>query len=112
MYQCVGQPQPALMDQIFRLLLDSPIKESYESGWFCRGHRSAVQVVHDELLLELSKLTKEHGIALTDIIENLLDRVMEVDMGNEIAARLLDKIAAIQVRLASGTSEKIQVRCE
>ncbi|KAH7680195.1 replication factor c subunit [Aphelenchoides avenae] len=87
-YQCVGQPQPVLMDKIFRLLLDSSIKDAYE---------------------KLTSMTKEQGIAISDILENLLDRVMQVDIENETAARLLDKMAAIQVRLASGTSEKIQL---
>jgi len=86
-YKCVGQPQPAVIKEIFHILLDKPLRDAYT---------------------EICNARLTHGLALSDILEELLDLVSPLDLPAEPAAIILDKMAKIESRLAVGCSEKIQ----
>lgn len=51
----------------------------------------------------------DNGIALADILDDFLDLLIQIDMPKNVCAYLLDMLAQIESRLASGSSEKIQL---
>lgn len=50
-----------------------------------------------------------HGTALTDVLDNLIDPLLDLDINTIVLGQLIDKVAQIQARLANGSSEKIQI---
>ncbi|KAI1719857.1 ATPase family associated with various cellular activities (AAA) domain-containing protein [Ditylenchus destructor] len=86
-YQCVGQAPPSVIKHIVQILLD----ESFEKA--CE---------------KLTELTLQHGIALADTLDEILELILGLDMPQNVAALLMDRIAQIEHRLSSGCSEKIQ----
>jgi replication factor C subunit 3/5 len=89
-YACVGQPQPQEINKILRVLLDGSFDTAYQS---------------------LNAIRLNQGVALTDVIENLLDHVMKLDLDEEIMCPLIDQMSKIQARMAQGCSEKLQLLC-
>uniref|UniRef100_A0AC34FT98 AAA+ ATPase domain-containing protein n=1 Tax=Panagrolaimus sp. ES5 TaxID=591445 RepID=A0AC34FT98_9BILA len=89
-YACVGQPQPQEINNILRTLLNGSFDSAYES---------------------LNAIRLNQGIALTDVIENLLDHVMKLDHDEAIMCPLIDQMSKIQARMAQGCSEKLQLLC-
>lgn len=87
-YQCVGQAPPSVIKNFFQILLDAPFEQAYE---------------------KLAKLSLLYGIALADTLDELLELIIGVDMPQNVAALLMDRIAQIEHRLSSGCSEKIQL---
>uniref|UniRef100_A0AC34QJI0 AAA+ ATPase domain-containing protein n=1 Tax=Panagrolaimus sp. JU765 TaxID=591449 RepID=A0AC34QJI0_9BILA len=81
-YACVGQPQPQEIKKILRLMLDSTFETAYEG---------------------LNTMRVDNGTALTDVVENLLDQVVQLNMDNDVMCPLIDKMAKIQARLAHGS---------
>lgn len=57
----------------------------------------------------MSEICLQHGIAIADILDEFLQMIISIDMPQNVAALLMDKLAAIENRLASGCSEKIQL---
>jgi len=53
-------------------------------------------------------LKSEKGMALQDILEEIHSYVHKIDFPTDIRIHLLDKMADIEERLASGTNENIQ----
>ncbi|KAI1723839.1 ATPase family associated with various cellular activities (AAA) domain-containing protein [Ditylenchus destructor] len=86
-YQCVGQAPPSVIKNILQILLD----ESFEKA--CE---------------KLNELSLQHGIALADTLDEILELILGLDMPQNVAALLMDRIAQIEHRLSSGCSEKIQ----
>lgn len=87
-YACVGQPQPQEIRKILRLMLDGTFESAYEG---------------------LNDMRLHNGTAVTDVVDNLLDHVMQLDMDAQILCPLVDRMAKIQARLAHGSSEKSQL---
>ncbi|KAE9552288.1 hypothetical protein FO519_004505 [Halicephalobus sp. NKZ332] len=87
-YACVGQPQPQEIRKILRLMLDGTFETAYEG---------------------LNGMRINNGTAVTDVVDNLLDHVMQLDMDAQILCPLVDRMAKIQARLAHGSSEKSQL---
>uniref|UniRef100_A0A915E2N0 AAA+ ATPase domain-containing protein n=1 Tax=Ditylenchus dipsaci TaxID=166011 RepID=A0A915E2N0_9BILA len=58
---------------------------------------------------KLNEQCQQHGIALADILDELLELITGIDMPQNVASLLMDKISQIETRLASGCSEKIQL---
>jgi replication factor C subunit 3/5 len=89
-YSCVGQPQPQKINNILRRLLDGSFDSAFQS---------------------LNAIRLDEGIALTDVIENLLDHVLKLNLDEEIMCPLIDQMSKIQARMAQGCSEKLQLLC-
>lgn len=89
-YACVGQPQPQEVKKILRTLLDGSFDTAFKS---------------------LNDIRINEGIALTDVIDNILDHIVQLEVDDAIMSPLIDQMSKIQVRLAQGCSEKIQLLC-
>ena len=89
-YACVGQPQPKEIDRILHILLDGSFDSAYDS---------------------LNTIRLHQGIALTDVIESLLDHVMKLNLDETMLCPLIDQMSKIQARMGQGCSEKIQLLC-
>lgn len=89
-YACVGQPQPKDIKNILRTVLDQSFEKAFEA---------------------LNKMRIDNGTAVTDIVENLLDHVVQLDLPSEVMCPLVDTMATIQSRLSHGCNEKAQLLC-
>uniref|UniRef100_A0A7E4ZQQ8 Activator 1 subunit 5 n=1 Tax=Panagrellus redivivus TaxID=6233 RepID=A0A7E4ZQQ8_PANRE len=87
-YSCVGQPRPKDITLILKTLLDGTFDDAFKS---------------------LNELRISSGIALTDVIDNVLDKVISMKIKAEAVCGLVDALATIQSRLATGCSEKLQL---
>ena len=113
-YKCVGQPQPIIIKEIFHTLLDKQLREAYIGNvqlltlitHACQTGTMIWKVIYCSI--ELSNVRLNHGLALADILEDLLNLVLTLDMPPEPSTILLDRMAIIESRLAVGCSEKIQ----
>ncbi|KAI3415949.1 hypothetical protein GPALN_005510 [Globodera pallida] len=86
-YKCVGYPHPNVVKDIFRVLLDNSIEITYK---------------------KLSNLRLSHGVALADLLEELIELLRPLDLPDEVFCLLCDRLAHIEQRLAVGCSEKLQ----
>ena len=86
-YTCTGRPKKQDIEKILEWLLNNDFGTAYGN---------------------LTKLKTEKGLALQDIIESAHEFIHKIDFPVEIRIFILDKMAEIEERLASGTSEKIQ----
>ncbi|EDO41130.1 predicted protein [Nematostella vectensis] len=87
-YLCTGQPQPTDIGNIVDWMLNKDFTTAYTN---------------------ILKLKTLKGLALQDILEETHSYVHRVDFPAKIRIHLLDKMAEVEYRLASGTSEKIQL---
>jgi hypothetical protein len=60
------------------------------------------------LNLDINNIRVTHGIALSDLLEPLLDHTTPFNLKPDCAAIICDKISNIEARLANGGSEKLQ----
>ena len=86
-YACTGNPQPADIQALLKILLEKDFSTSYDH------------------LVSLS-LTK--GLALTDIVNELSRFLAAIPLPPEVRATVLERFADVEYRLAFGTNEKIQ----
>uniref|UniRef100_A0A914D7Y7 Activator 1 subunit 5 n=1 Tax=Acrobeloides nanus TaxID=290746 RepID=A0A914D7Y7_9BILA len=87
-YLCVGQPEPKVIKTILTTLLDGTFETCFK---------------------KLNDMRLTHGTALTDVLDNLIDPLLDLDINTIVLGQLIDKVAQIQARLANGSSEKIQI---
>ncbi|KAL7077860.1 hypothetical protein ACQ4LE_003376 [Meloidogyne hapla] len=87
-YRCVGYPRPKVVEKILRILLDSTIEVATK---------------------KLSEIRLRHAIALMDILEELIDKISEMDLPQNFLQILYDGLSAIEQRLSAGCSERIQM---
>ncbi|PSC68038.1 Replication factor C subunit 5 [Micractinium conductrix] len=87
-YATAGKPLPADIDQAMQWLLNEPLSEA-----FCR----------------LSELQAGKGVALVDILQQLHPFVFRIAMPSGVRIELVSKLAAIEHRLAYGTSDRLQL---
>ncbi|KAL3119282.1 hypothetical protein niasHT_000226 [Heterodera trifolii] len=86
-YKCVGYPHPNVVKDIFRALLDYSIEIAYK---------------------KLTELRLSHGLALTDLLEELVELLRPLDLPDDVFCLLCNQLAQIEQRLAVGCSEKLQ----
>ncbi|CAB4036625.1 replication factor C subunit 5 isoform X1 [Paramuricea clavata] len=87
-YTCTGKPQRNDIENIVNWMLNEDYKAAYQN------------------IMELKTMK---GLALDDILAEVHIYVHRVDFPATVRMHLLDKMANIEHRLASGTSEKIQL---
>ncbi|KAI4457203.1 replication factor c / dna polymerase iii gamma-tau subunit [Holotrichia oblita] len=87
-YNCVGHPLKTDIENIIKWLLNDDMKSTY---------------------LNVKELKTIKGLALSDILTEIHNYVHRIEFPYEILISLLDKMAQIQVRLAAGSSENIQL---
>ncbi|KAI6184027.1 Replication factor C subunit 5 [Aphelenchoides bicaudatus] len=88
-YACVGQPNPELIKQILKLLLNETIEDAIQ---------------------KISKIQLDYAVSLTDILENITDHVLTLKFQNEnILAALVERLSEIQKRVRNGCSESLQL---
>ncbi|KAI6194380.1 Replication factor C subunit 5 [Aphelenchoides besseyi] len=88
-YACVGQPDPQVIERIFKILLNDSLADAYE---------------------KITKLQLENAISLSDVLENMLDHVLSLNFGDEyILAALVEQLSDIQKRVTNGCSEMLQL---
>lgn len=88
-YDSTGNPSPADVEQVVDWLLNAPLQDVFA---------------------DLLKVQRERGFALTDIVRELhpyLFRISGLPMKTRVA--LVEALADIEWRLASGTSERLQL---
>lgn len=86
-YTCTGQPKRSDIEDMLEWMLNKEFSVAYRN---------------------LSVLKKEKGIALQDILTEVHAFVHRIDFPTIVKIHILDKMADIEYRLASGASEKIQ----
>lgn len=57
----------------------------------------------------ISQGLRDHGYALCDIVTALAALTSKYDLPDEVSAYIIDKLSTIELRLARGTNEKLQV---
>ncbi|KRT83582.1 AAA protein, partial [Oryctes borbonicus] len=87
-YNCVGHPLKTDIENIIKWLLNDDFKSVY---------------------LNIKELKTVKGLALSDILTEIHTYVHRIEFPYDILMSLLDKMAQIQVRLAAGSSENIQL---
>ncbi|GJQ82236.1 hypothetical protein Trydic_g19437 [Trypoxylus dichotomus] len=87
-YNCVGHPLKTDIDNIVKWLFNDDIKTVYTN---------------------IKELKTVKGLALSDILTEVHTYVHRIELPYELLIALLDKMAQIQVRLAAGSSENIQL---
>ncbi|KAL2633687.1 hypothetical protein R1flu_005166 [Riccia fluitans] len=87
-YQCTGNPMPKDVQAICQWLLNESFTTAYE---------------------HIQDMKTNKGLALADIVKELLIFVFEISMPPEVRAQLVEALADVEYRLAFGTSEKLQL---
>ena len=84
---CSGHPKRKDIEDILEWILNKEFTTAYQN---------------------VMRLKSEKGMALQDILEEIHSYVHKIDFPTDIRIHLLDKMAEIEDRLASGTNENIQ----
>jgi replication factor C subunit 3/5 len=87
-YITAGKPLPVDIENCARLLLNDPIESVFQKMYQMQLHK---------------------GVALVDIVQQLHPFVFSISMPAAVRIELVSKLAAVEHRLASGTSEKLQL---
>ena len=87
-YSCTGNPQPVDVERILTWLLEQDFSLAY-------------QYIHH--------LKLEKGLALSDVVGELFKFVQVLDTPRSMKVWLVEEMAEIEYRLASGCSEKVQL---
>ncbi|KAF6206890.1 hypothetical protein GE061_018126 [Apolygus lucorum] len=87
-YTCVGHPTKSDMTNVVKWLLNSSFDTAYN-------------MIHQ---LQINK-----GLALTDILQEVHNYIHRIELPSEVLIELLEKMADLENRLTSGTSEKLQL---
>ncbi|CAJ0960373.1 unnamed protein product, partial [Mesorhabditis belari] len=87
-YRCVGQPTPAHIEGILRVLLNDTMQNAYK---------------------KLQQECVELGFALSDIVTRLHDLVFKLDVPSQVHCLLLTALADTERRLSEGGSDKVQL---
>ncbi|XP_045172468.1 replication factor C subunit 5-like [Mercenaria mercenaria] len=87
-YMCVGHPLRKDIENIMYWILNENFTTAYNN---------------------LMNLKTAKGLALQDILTEVHEYVHKVDLPMHVRLHLLEKMAEIEFRLASGTNEKIQL---
>ncbi|CAM6100388.1 unnamed protein product [Calypogeia fissa] len=87
-YLCTGNPMPKDVQQIANWLLNDSFTTAFEN---------------------VSNMKTNKGLALVDIVKELLPFIFQISMPQDVRVQLVDALADIEYRLASGTSEKLQL---
>ncbi|KAG6549586.1 hypothetical protein Mapa_008968 [Marchantia paleacea] len=87
-YQCTGNPMPKDVQAICHWLLNESFTTAYKN---------------------IQEMKSNKGLALVDIVKELLAFVFEISMPPETRAQVVEALADIEYRLAFGTSEKLQL---
>jgi replication factor C subunit 3/5 len=86
-YQVAGKPTPDDIDQIVEALLNDPIQLSAE---------------------KIGSLQIEKGLALSDIVTELHERIRDMDIPADIIKFLLKELAEAEFRLSTAVDDEIQ----
>jgi replication factor C subunit 3/5 len=87
-YMCTGNPLPEDLRQILEWLLNSSF---------------------DDALNDIQAMKTAKGIALQDILHDLISYVSGLDLPNHVRIYLFEKLSDLEYRLASGTNERMQL---
>ncbi|RDD37825.1 Replication factor C subunit 5 [Trichoplax sp. H2] len=87
-YLCTGNPLKEDIANIIEWMLNKDFRSAY----------------NDIMQLKIAK-----GLALNDILTDIHAYIHRIDFPTDVRIHLLDKMAELEYRLASGTSEKIQL---
>jgi len=87
-YICTGQPHPNDIERVVRSMMGDEFTTAYQL---------------------MQTLKTEKGLALQDLITGAHEFIDSVDLTPAARVYLLDQIASVEYRLASGGSEKIQL---
>uniref|UniRef100_A0A1I7ZFX3 Activator 1 subunit 5 n=1 Tax=Steinernema glaseri TaxID=37863 RepID=A0A1I7ZFX3_9BILA len=89
-YTCVGQPLPVIIKNILRILLNETVEDA---------------------IGQIGKMCSDRCYALQDIVTSLHKFVLLLDIPPKFVCKLLEALADIEVRLAAGCSDGIQLGC-
>ncbi|KAF9163985.1 hypothetical protein DFQ27_004233 [Actinomortierella ambigua] len=87
-YNCTGNPHPADIEKIVSSMLSEDFTTSYSN---------------------ISKLKTETGMALQDILTEVYNYIELVEMPSAARVYILDKLAEVEYKLSTGSSERIQL---
>lgn len=87
-YNCTGNPFPADI----KAMVSSMMNDEFTSAY-----------------THVSALKTQKGMALADMVSGIYDFLDEIKLPNEARVYLLDQLGAIEHRLSTGGSEKIQL---
>jgi len=87
-YNCTGAPHPTDIETMVRSMIIDDFTTCYHL---------------------LSRAKTHRGLALQDLITGVFDFVQDVEFPTQTRAYLLDQLAAVEYRLSTGGSEKLQL---
>ena len=87
-YSTTGNPQPADMCEMLRLMLNVPYTDAFST---------------------IRDMCSTHGYALNDVLRHLATLVLGMQLPPAVLALLLDELSTIEWRLASGSNDKHQL---
>ena len=93
MYLCTGNPLPRDIDAVLDALLNQSMKEATGSGCACQraGPRRS-----REACAAVRELQDDKGVALVDVVKELLPLVLALDMPRDVRTFVLDRMAQIE----------------
>ena len=87
-YSTIGQPAPSTIDQIFNILMNENVANSFT---------------------KIQKIKQDQGIALQDLIEEMNLKLMEFEIDDLILAKAVQRLAEIEWRLSKGCADEKQL---
>eukprot|EP01004_Peranema_trichophorum_P005708 NODE_4558_length_1149_cov_46.257310_g4040_i0.p1 GENE.NODE_4558_length_1149_cov_46.257310_g4040_i0~~NODE_4558_length_1149_cov_46.257310_g4040_i0.p1 ORF type:complete len:374 (-),score=84.80 NODE_4558_length_1149_cov_46.257310_g4040_i0:26-1087(-) len=104
---------------ILQSTVNSCDKIGDEEVYGCTGHpspkdvRNLVEIMvnnnHSEALKEVNKIKDEKGLAIQDILTELIPYIVRMQFADDVKNFLFEKLSDIEYQLAFATTEKIQV---
>lgn len=87
-YNCTGNPYPADIEAIVKSMMNEEFTSAYQN---------------------ISAMKTSKGMALADMVAGIYDFIMTLKMPTASRVYLLDQLGAIEHRLSTGGSERIQL---
>jgi replication factor C subunit 3/5 len=97
-YECAGAPLPSDIKRILDWLMKLDFTNAYSSNF-----KKMLMTI------DIYQLKQEKGLALVDILREVHDLLAVMEIPKSMRLYLLEQMAEIEYRLASATSEKIQL---
>ena len=117
-YLCTGNPMPKDVEEIVKLLFNSPITEAFQSEWESSLTTTLIPILiptfatPPNLCLppsEIQLIQVSKGLALSDIVKEIHPFIFRMGLPTKVKIMLIEKLADCEYRLASGTHEKLQL---
>jgi len=87
-HTCTGAPRPEIVDKIYEILFQAPFKEA---------------------LQQITSILTESGVALSDLLPFIHQRVKRTEMGRISRSRLICEFGRLEERLSHSATDELQL---